>query len=83
MSKIPPELEADLPAGVPTGQCGPQLAAFTELLVVHFGQIKRRASMFLQDLLNILCGAAWTVKIQNLVSDSIAAPYEQLRGELA
>jgi transposase len=38
--------------------------------------------MFLQDLLNIPCSAAWTVKIQNLVSDSIAAPYEQLRGEL-
>jgi len=31
--------------------------------------------MFLQDLLNIPCSAAWTVEIQNLVSDSIAAPY--------
>lgn len=74
--------QASLPAGVPTGQCGPRLAAFTGLLMGHFRQSKRRASMFLGDLLNIPCSAAWTVKIQNLVSESIAEPYEQLRGEL-
>lgn len=73
---------AELPAGVPTGQCGPRLAAFTGLLMGHFRQSKRRASMFLGDLLNIPCSPAWTVKIQNLVSESIAVPYEQLRGEL-
>lgn len=73
---------ASLPAGVPTGQCGPQLAAFTGLLMGHFRQSKRRASMFLGDLLNIPCSPAWTVKIQNLVSESIAVPYEQLRGQL-
>ena len=72
----------ELPAGVPTGQCGPRLAAFTGLLMGHFRQSKRRASQFLQDLLNIPCSAAWTVKIQNLVSDALATPYEQLRGEL-
>jgi len=74
--------QADLPPGVPSGQCGPRLAAFTGLLMGHFRQSKRRASMFLGDLLNIPCSPAWTVKIQNLVSDAIAAPYEQLRGEL-
>jgi IS1 family transposase len=73
---------AALPDGVPTGQCGPRLAAFTGLLMGHFRQSKRRASMFLGDLLNIPCSPAWTVKIQNLVSDAIAAPYEQLRREL-
>ncbi|MBB3210750.1 hypothetical protein FHS27_006598 [Rhodopirellula rubra] len=73
---------AELPAGVPTGQCGPRLAAFTGLLMGHFRQSKRRTSMFLGDLLNIPCSPAWTVKIQNLVSESIATPYEQLRGEL-
>ena len=73
---------AELPAGVPTGQCGPRLAAFTGLLMGHFRQSKRRTSMFLGDLLNIPCSPAWTVKIQNLVSDSIAAPYQQLRDEL-
>jgi len=74
--------QADLPAGVPSGQCGPRLAAFTGLLMGHFRQSKRRTSMFLGDLLNIPCSPAWTVKIQNLLSDAIAAPCEQLRGEL-
>jgi hypothetical protein len=74
--------QAELPAGVPTGQCGPRLAAFTGLLMGHFRQSKRRASMFLGDLLNIPCSPAWTVKIQTLVSEAIAAPYRQLRGEL-
>lgn len=72
-----------LPEGVPSGQCGPRLAAFTGLLMGHFRQSKRRASLFLEDLLNIPCSAAWTVKIQNLVSEALAAPYEQLREELS
>jgi len=74
--------EAELPTGVPAGQCGPRLAAFTGLLMGHFRQSKRRTSMFLGDLLNIPCSPAWTVKIQNLISDAVAASYEQLRGQL-
>jgi hypothetical protein len=73
---------ADLPSGVPTGQCGVRLAAFTGLLMGHFRQSKRRTASFLGDLLNIPCSPAWTVKIQALVSSAIAAPYEELRGEL-
>jgi len=73
----------ELPSGVPTGQCGPRLAAFLGLLMGHFRQSKRRASMFLEDLLNIPCSAAWTVKIQNIVSDSLATPYGQLRSQLS
>ncbi len=38
---------ATLPDGVPTGQCGPRLAAFTGLLMGHFRQSKRRAAAFL------------------------------------
>lgn len=72
----------ELPAGVPTGQCGPRLAAFTGLLMGHFRQSKRRAAAFLQDLLNIPCSTGWTVNIQNRVSDALAAPYEELRSEL-
>ncbi len=34
-----------LPPGVPTGQCGPRLAAFIGLLMGHFRQSKRRAAM--------------------------------------
>lgn len=74
---------AALPEGVPTGQCGPRLAAFTGLLMGHFRQSKRRASAFLGDLLNIPCSASWTVKIQNLVSDAVADSYEEIRRELA
>ena len=73
---------ASLPAYVPTGQCGPRLAAFTGLLMGHFRQSKRRAASFLGDLLNVPCSAGWTVKIQNIVSDALAEPYEQLRKEL-
>jgi transposase len=73
---------ADLPAGIPTGQCGPQLAAFTGLLMGHFRQSKRRAASFLGDLLNIPCSPAWTVKIQNRVAEAIATPYEELHREL-
>jgi transposase len=74
---------ATLPQGVPTGQCGPRLAAFTGLLVGHFRQSKRRAAAFLSDLLDIPCSPAWTVKIQNLVSDALADPYKELRTQLA
>lgn len=74
--------QAVLPEGVPRGQCGPRLAAFTGLLMGHFRQSKRRASAFLGDLLNIPCSPAWTVKIQNLVSDAVAVPYEELRSKL-
>jgi transposase len=73
---------ACLPDGVPRGQCGPRLAAFTGLLMGHFRQSKRRASMFLGDLLNIPCSPAWTVKIQNLVAGAVATPYEELRSKL-
>jgi transposase len=74
---------AALPAGVPTGQCGPRLAAFTGLLMAHFRQSKRRTASFLGDLLNIPCSPAWTVKIQHRVAEALAAPYEELRSELA
>jgi transposase len=73
---------APLPTDVPTGQCGPRLAAFTGLLMGHFRQSKRRAASFLGDLLNIPCSASWTVKIQNLVSQALAEPYQELQAEL-
>lgn len=74
---------ASLPEGVPAGQCGPRLAAFTGLLMGHFRQSKRRAAAFLGDLLNIPASPAWMVGIQTLVSDAVATPYEELRGKLA
>ncbi len=74
---------ASLPAGVPSGQCGPRLAAFTGLLMGHFRQSKRRASAFLEDLLNVPCSPGWIVKIQNLVSDGLTAPYQELQEKLS
>lgn len=74
---------ATLPDNVPTGQCGPRLAAFTGLLMGHFRQSKRRAAAFLSDLLTIPCSPAWTVKIQTHVSEALAEPYEELRGQLS
>lgn len=74
---------ASLPDGVPTGQCGPRLAAFTGLLMGHFRQSKRRAAAFLGDLLNIPASPGWVVKIQHIVSEAVASPYEELRSSLA
>ncbi len=73
---------ASLPPGVPGGQSGPRLVAFTGLLMGHFRQSKRRASLFLQDLLKMPCCASLTVKMQNQVAAALEVPYEQLKDEL-
>jgi len=73
---------AALPAGVPTGESGPRLVAFTGLLMGHFRQSKRRAALFLQDLLKMPCCASLTVKMQNQVAAAIQVPYEQLKDAL-
>ncbi len=48
----------------------------------HFRQSKRRASLFLQDLLKMPCCGSLTVKMQNQVAAAIQVPYEQLKAEL-
>jgi hypothetical protein len=73
---------AHLPLGVPTGQTGPRLMAFTGLLMGRFRQSKRMASEFLQDLLNLPCCPSLTVKIQNQVSKALASPHEELKAAL-
>ena len=74
---------AALPLGVPTGQFGAKLLAFTGLLMGHFRQSKRRAALFLSDLLNMPCCPASTVKMQNRVSQALEQPYENLKALLA
>jgi transposase len=74
---------AALPVGVPTGQFGGRLLAFTGLLMGHFRQSKRRAALFLTDLLNMPCCAAATVKMQNRVAAALEKPYEELKALLA
>ena len=73
---------AQLPAGVPQGQCGPRLAAMMGLLMDHFRQSKRRTASFLSDLLKIPCSPAWTVKIQNTESLALETPYNELQARL-
>jgi transposase len=74
---------APLPPGVPSGQSGPRLVAFTGLLMGHFRQSKRRAAFFLQDLLKLPCCPALTVKMQNQVAAALEQPYHELKQALA
>lgn len=74
---------APLPEGVPASQSGPRLVAFTGLLMGHFRQSKRRAALFLQDLLGFPCCPALTVKMQNQVAAALERPYEELKEQLA
>jgi len=73
---------AALPAGVPAGQSGPRLMAFTALLMAYFRQSKRRTSLFLGDLLGQPCSPGLAVKIQNEVSNALERPYQELREAL-
>lgn len=74
---------AVLPEGVPTGQSGPRLIAFTGLLMAYFRQSKRRAAMFLQDLLGQPCCPSLAVKMEHQVAQALEAPYQELQQALA
>lgn len=69
---------ASLPAGVPSGQSGPRLIAFTATLMAHFRQSKRRAALFISSVLNIPCCPSLTVKHQNIATQALRASYEEL-----
>lgn len=73
---------AALPAGVPRGQTGPRLTAFTVLLMAYFRQSKRRTALFLEALCHIPCSAALTVKLQNTATKALRPCYEQMRDAL-
>jgi transposase len=73
---------AELPAGVPQGQSGPRLMAFTALLMAFYRQSKRRTAEFLGTLLGQPCCPALTVKIQNQVTAALRPSYEALAAEL-
>jgi len=73
---------AELPAGVPQGQTGPRLMAFTALLMAFYRQSKRRTADFLGTLLGQPCCPALTVKIQNQVTAAVRPSYEALAAEL-
>jgi transposase len=73
----------ELPAGVPHGQAGPRLVAFTALLMAYFRQSKRRAAMFLETILGQPCCPAWTVKLQQQATAAVRPAYEELVGALS
>lgn len=69
---------AELPSGVPSGQSGPRLVAFTSLLMGMFRQSKRRVSLFCETLLNHRVSVGLVVKHQQQTSNAVAAACEQL-----
>jgi transposase len=71
-----------LPAGVPTGQAGPRLIAFSGLLMACFRQSKRRAAQFLGMILNQPASAGWMVALQNRVAHAVQPAYDELAGQL-
>jgi transposase len=73
---------AALPDGVPEGQTGPRLVAFTALLMAYFRQSKRRTALFLEALCHIPCSAGLTVKHQNIATKALRGCYEHMRRAL-
>jgi transposase len=73
---------APLPVGVPQGQSGPRLMAFTALLMAYYRQSKRRTAEFLTTVLGQPCCAALTVKIQAQVTAAARPAYEELAAKL-
>jgi transposase len=72
----------ELPAGVPSGQAGPRLIAFSGLLMACFRQSKRRAAQFLGTILNQPASAAWMVLLQNRCADAVQPAYDELAQRL-
>lgn len=72
----------DLPVGVPTGQAGPRLLAFSGLLMACFRQSKRRAALFLSMVLNQPASAAWLVTLQERVAEAVQPAYDELAAAL-
>jgi transposase len=73
---------AALPPGVPQGQSGPRLIAFTALLMAYYRQSKRRTAEFLSTLLGQPCCAALAVKMQTVATEAARTGYEELVAEL-
>jgi transposase len=72
----------DLPDGVPTGQAGPRLIAFSGLLMACFRQSKRRAAQFLSMILNQPASSGWMVTLQNRAAEAVLPAYDELARQL-
>jgi transposase len=71
-----------LPAGVPTGQAGARLIAFSGLLMSCFRQSKRRAALFLSMILNQPACPGWMVSLQKLAAEAAQPAYDELVRQL-
>jgi transposase len=72
----------ELPPGVPSGQAGPRLIAFTALLLACFRQSKRRAARFLGMILQQPASAGWIVTLQNHAAAAVQPAYDELAERL-
>jgi transposase len=72
----------ELPAGVPSGQAGPRLVAFSGLLMACFRQSKRRAAQFLGMILNQPASPAWMVLLQTRCAEAVRPAYDELAAKL-
>jgi len=72
----------ELPVGVPSGQAGPRLIAFSGLLMACFRQSKRRAAQFLATILNQPASAGWMVLLQNRCAEAVQPAYDELAARL-
>ena len=72
----------ELPDGVPSGQAGPRLIAFSGLLMACFRQSKRRAALFLSMILNQRASSGWMVSLQNRAAEAVLPAYDELAGQL-
>src|SRR5690348_2465512 len=71
-----------LPAGVPIGQAGARLIAFSGLLMSCFRQSKRRAALFLSMILNQPACPGWMVSLQRLAAEAAQPAYDELVRQL-
>jgi transposase len=70
---------ASLPAGVPQGAFGPRLTAAVALCTSRFHMSKRMAQEFLRDMLGVEVALGSISKMEQSVSEAIAAPVEEAR----
>jgi len=68
-----------LPVGVPQGAFGPRLTAAVALCTSRFHMPKRMAQEFLRDMLGIEVALGSISKMEQAVSEAIAAPVEEAR----
>jgi transposase len=72
----------DLPAGVPAGQAGPRLLAFSALLMACFRQSKRRAAAFLGLILQQPASCGWMAALQSRAAEAVQPAYDELARRL-